>query len=190
MSFKIEDGRLTITMMYKATQPSEVPYASQSASVAVGLEFPVKGDSEKVLDSAEGFEQELQAHCVFAVANALGLEAEMRDDGTAELRFKQVAAVQQSSGGGASSKGGGGGGNRPSAPQIEVDFGNGRRKYYDYRTAKASGGYGANRPDFVAVDDDDDALWLMDRSGKEKRYMSVALANASAPVASDDTAPF
>jgi hypothetical protein len=190
VSFKIEDGKVTVTMMYKATQPSEVPYASESATVGVALEFPVKGDSDKILDSAEKLEQELQAHCVFSVASALGLNAELREDGSAALTFKRVAAVQQNSGGGGGggSKGGGGGGSKPNAPQLDVDFGNGRRKYYDYRAAKASGGYGANRPDFVAVDDDSDALWLMDRSGKEKRYMSVALANSSP--SDSETAPF
>lgn len=193
MSFKIEDGKLTLTVMYKATQPNEVAFASQSASIMVGLEFPVSGDTSEMLTKVEAFEMEMQAHCVFGVATALGLDASVGDDGAAKLEFKEVkAAVIQMSGGGGGGGGGGfkGGGKKPNAPQILVDFGDGKTSYYDFRGAKAKGEYAENRPDFVAVEDDKDALWLMDRSGKEKRYMKVALANAEPAPGDTSSDPF
>ena len=155
-------------------------YSSERADQRIRMTLSVDGESvEDQLNEITKYENILHNHLVYAIAEALGMEAGLTEGGTASLIFPEPApapaqaapAPQPPPAGG----GGGSGGDRgPSKatreqiaalPRWAMDFGNGMKMYIDQRPLKASGVYSPNAADFKEDVANGDGKWIKDRNG-------------------------
>lgn len=167
-------------------------YSSERADQRIRMTISVEGERiEDQLNDLVKHENILHNHLVYAVAEALGLEAALSEGGHVSLVWPEAPPpvqqlVPQQSPQQAPSGGGGGGQGPPKAsreeyaalPRIHANFGDGLKVYVDQRPLKAAGKYSAKAPDFKVDESNGAGVWITDANGVVQQAIVQALAAA------------
>ena len=171
-------------------------YSSERADQRLRMTISVDGETiEDQLNDLVKYENILRNHLVYAVAEALAIEAALSEGGVVSLVFpepqnlappvplapppQQQAQPQQ--------QGQGGQPRTPpklsreeyaALPRLHMDMGDGLKVYVDQRPAKATGKYSAKAPDFKVDVANGDGYWIIDANGVANLNVATAMANA------------
>jgi hypothetical protein len=172
-------------------------YSSERADQRMRMTISVAGETvEDQLNELVKYESIMHNHLVYAVAEALGMEAALSEGGIVSLVFpdpppaQQLAPPQppaQSQPGGQPQGGGGGRGSGPpkasreeyaALPRVHMDMGDGLKVYVDQRPLKVAGKYSGKAPDFKVDEREGAGYWIYDANGTLNYNVSTAMANA------------
>lgn len=168
-------------------------YSSERADQRIRMTLSIEGERvEDQLNELVKYENILHNHLVYAIAEALGLEAGLNEGGTASLIFPEPAPMpapapppaqpQAPTGGGGGGTSGGRGPSKATREQIAalprwaMDFGNGMKMYIDQRPLKAAGTYSPNAADFKEDVPNGDGKWIKDQNGNLVQETQRAMA--------------
>lgn len=176
---KIKDGMLTISAAYGVKVPGAADFSSQEARLSIDLAYPVEGEYDALIDSADVLQSALTTQLKLAVYAQLGLGVEEKEDGTIAPDFStlpaRVAAAPKRAPSGA---GGGGGGGRnfpdrgPSKaqqagmdiPTYTLTLDGQQVTVQDWRPLKEAGVYSAGAADFRIGEN---SYWLLNKDKTE-----------------------
>lgn len=174
-------------------------YSSERADQRIRMTLSLSGETvEDQLNELVKYENILHNHLVYAVAEALGLEAALSEGGIVSLVFPEapppaqpLATPTPPPGGGGGGSGGGGRGAPPKVsredyaalPRVHMDVGGtGLKVYVDQRSVKAppigNGPYSIKAPDFKVDEPDGDGVWIYNADGTVNFDTAQAMAAA------------
>jgi hypothetical protein len=172
-------------------------YSSERADQRIRMTISIDGDTvEEQLNELVKYENILHNHLVYAVAEALQLEAGLSEGGHVSLIWPEppapaaAAPVAPQPSAPAPQGGGGGSGAGPrtppkatkeeyaALPRLHMDMGDGLKVYVDQRPLKLAGKYQATAPDFKVDQRDGQGYWIKDQNGVLVLHVAQAMQNA------------
>lgn len=176
-------------------------YSSERADQRIRITHEVTGDTlPDWLNDVTSLERQLHNHIVYAVADALGMEAGMNEGGDASLIWpdreaapppQQLAPQAQAPAPQQAAQAPQGGAPRTppkvsreayaALPRYAMDFGDGMKMYVDQRSLKASGVYSAKAPDFKVDVSNGEGKWIYDPNGNLVAETQRAMTASNVP---------